>query len=155
LRLRPVAAADLDALHALLIHPEVRRSLLAGEIVSRDFVARTIASSESAFARRSCGLYTVLGLDDDLLLGMCGFQSSGVPPERQLVYALAPAVRGRGYASEAVRAVVASARAAGLTSIIAATDAANAASIAVLRACGFTPVVEVVDRGRAVVRYAL
>jgi RimJ/RimL family protein N-acetyltransferase len=136
----------------LLIHPEVRRSLLAGAVVSRDFAARTIADSQAAFARNGCGLYAVLGLDDDALLGMCGFQSSGVPPERQLVYALAPACRGRGYASEAVRTVIASVGS--RTSVIATTEADNTASIAVLRACGFTPVVETIEHGRAVVRYA-
>jgi RimJ/RimL family protein N-acetyltransferase len=133
----------------------VRGSLLAGAVVGRDFVARTIADSQGAFARNGCGIYALLGRDDDRLLGMCGFQSSGVPPERQLIYALAPAFRGRGYASEAVRAVIASAQSAGLAPIVATTEANNTASITVLRACGFTPVVETIERGRAVVRYVL
>jgi RimJ/RimL family protein N-acetyltransferase len=131
----------------------VRRSLLAGEIVSRDFAARTIAASQSAFTRNGCGLYAIRGLDDDALLGMCGFQLSGVPPERQLVYALALAFRGFGYASEAVRAVIAAAHGAGIARVIAVTEADNAASIAVLHACGFTPLVVVIERGGAVVRY--
>jgi RimJ/RimL family protein N-acetyltransferase len=121
--------------------------------VSRDFAARTITDSQAAFARNGWGLYALLGLDDDALLGMCGFQSSGVPPERQLVYALTPAFRGRGYASEAVRTVITAAHHAGLAPVIATTEANNTASIAVLRACGFAPVVETIERGRAVVRY--
>jgi RimJ/RimL family protein N-acetyltransferase len=150
--LRPVAAADIDALHALLTDAQVRRHLLDGESVSRDFVARTVANSEQGFARRGCGLYAIVGAED-ALLGLCGFHMTGTPPERQLVYALTPPAWGRGYAREAVRAVVAQAQTLRLPQIIATTDADNAASIAVLRACGFTPVVEVIERGRAVVRY--
>ena len=132
----------------------MRRHLLDGETVSRDFVARTVADSERAFARNGCGLYAVIDADG-AQLGMCGFHLAGVPPERQLVYALTPPAWGQGYASEAVRAVVAQAQQLRLPQIIATTDADNAASIAVLRACGFTPVVETIERGRAVGRYVL
>ena len=111
LLLRPVVPGDVDALHALLTDPAVRRHLLDGETVSRDFVARSIADSQAAFARIGCGLYAVHEADQEPLLGMCGLHLSGMPPERQLVYALAPAAWGQGYASEAVRAVIARARA--------------------------------------------
>jgi RimJ/RimL family protein N-acetyltransferase len=159
LLLRPVVPGDVDALHALLTDPAVRRHLLDGETVSRDFVARSIADSQAAFARIGCGLYAVHEADQEPLpgqrplLGLCGFHLSGMPPERQLVYALAPAAWGQGYASEAVRAVIARARALRFKAIVATTDADNTASIAVLRACGFTPAVEVIERGRTVVRY--
>ena len=159
LLLRPVVPGDVDALHALLTDPDVRRHLLDGETVSRDFVARSIADSQGAFARIGCGLYAVHAMHQEPLLGqrpllgMCGLHLSGMPPERQLVYALAPAAWGQGYASEAVRAVVARAQELRFKTIVATTEADNTASIAVLHACGFAPVVEVIERGRAVVRY--
>jgi RimJ/RimL family protein N-acetyltransferase len=155
LLLRPPAARDVDALHTLLTDEPVRRFLLDGESVTRDFVVRAVADSQNAFARGGAGLYAIHAAGDGALLGICGFHLSGMPPERQLVYALVPAAWGRGYASEAVRAVVAQARALRVKQIVATTDADNAASIAVLRACGFTPHVELIERGRAVVRYSL
>lgn len=131
----------------------MRRHLLDGETVSRAFVARTVAESVEAFARRGCGLYAVVA-PDGAVLGICGFHRIGVPPEWQLVYAFMPAVWGQGLATEAVRAVVARAeRAVGLTEILAATDADNPASIAVLSKCGFRPSVEVIERGRAIRRF--
>jgi RimJ/RimL family protein N-acetyltransferase len=153
LLLRPVAPGDVDALHALLTDPAVRRHLLDGETVSRDYVARSIADSHAAFTRIGCGLYAVHAAAEEPLLGLCGFHLSGTPPERQLVYALAPSAWGQGYASEAVRAVVARAQALRFKAIVATTATDNAASIAALRACGFAPVVEVIEGGRAVVRY--
>lgn len=72
------------------------------------------------------------------LLGGVGFK--GPPSPEGIVevgYGLAPAARGHGFATEAVRALTAHARARGARMVVADTDAAHEASIAVLRRCGF------------------
>lgn len=59
----------------------------------------------------------------------------------ELGYRVAERVTGRGVATDGVRRVCALARERyGLRRLVASTDAGNAASLAVLRATGFTPV---------------
>jgi ribosomal-protein-alanine N-acetyltransferase len=112
-----------------------------------------IASSAAGFAGSGHGLYIVER--DGSPIGICGFQSSGTPPERQIVYALDPGHWHQGYAREAVAAVVAAARARGAPTILATAAADNRASIAVLLACGFMAHYELIERGRAVIRFVL
>lgn len=74
------------------------------------------------------------------LVGGVGFK--GAPSQDGIVeigYGLAPAARGRGYATEAVLALVDHARSRGVAMIVADTEVANEASMAVLRRCGFRP----------------
>jgi RimJ/RimL family protein N-acetyltransferase len=149
-----VAEPDVDLLHALLTDPQVRRHLLDGQTVSRDFVARAVAASIRSFEQRNWGLYAVTDAKDGALLGLCGFHMVGTPPERQLVYALRPSAWGQGRASEAVQAVATHALSTlRFADIIAATDAPNTASIAVLGKCGFRPTEELIERGRAIIRF--
>ncbi len=151
--LRPLAERDVDALHPILTEKSVRRFLFAGETISRDFLAAAIDASIRNFAERGWGLFGIT-LEDDVPQGLCGFHMVGTPAERQLVYALAPAIWGRGFGGEAVGAVVRHARdACGMTSIVAAVDAPNAASIAILRRQGFVPEVRLIERGRDIIRH--
>lgn len=153
LALRPLAARDVDVLHPILTEKSVRRFLFDGETISRDFLAASIEASIANFAARGWGLYGI-ALGDGALRGLCGFHMVGTPPERQLVYALAPAIWGQGYGGEAVGAVVHHARTAcRMTSIVAAVDAPNAASIAILRRLGFVTEVRLVERGRDIIRH--
>ncbi len=155
LLLRPLVAPDVDALHSILTEKPVRRFLFDGTTVSRDFLAAAIAASARNFAERGWGLFGVVP-DGGTLQGLCGFHMVGTPAERQLVYALSPAMWGQGYGGEAVGAVVKHAReVCRMTSIVAAVDAPNAASIAILRRLGFAPEVRLVERGRDVIRFVL
>lgn len=153
--LRPLAALDVDALHPILTSTSVRRFLFDGETVSRDFLAAAIDASIRNFADRGWGLFGIT-LEDDVPQGLCGFHMVGTPAERQLVYALAPAIWGQGLGGEAVGAVVKHALdVCGMKSIVAAVDAPNTASIAILRRLGFEPEVRLVERGRDVIRHVL
>lgn len=74
-----------------------------------------------------------------LLIGGAGFK--GAPNETGMVeigYGLAPQARGRGFATEAVRALVFHAFARGATAVTAEVDVGNEASARVVAACGFT-----------------
>ncbi len=63
----------------------------------------------------------------------------------ELGYAVAPARRGRGIATAAVRVLLERARAAGLREVIAHTLAEPSASTSVLAGCGFEKVDELID----------
>ena len=73
-----------------------------------------------------------------LAIGGAGFKG---PPDDdgcvEVGYGLAPSAQGKGYASEAVRALCERALAAGATAVIAETHAGNVASERVLERCGF------------------
>ena len=155
LLLRPLAPDDLDALHPVLTDEAVRRHLFDGETISRDFLRAAIENSTRHFAERGWGLYGIVRGDDGVR-GVCGFHMVGTPPERQLVYALAPELWGQGYGREAVGAVVGhvrSLRPAG--AVVADVDASNRASAALLRALGFKAEVRMIARGRDIIRFAL
>ena len=75
-------------------------------------------------------------VDQELPVGFCGFwvfESLG--PEPQLLYAFTEPNTGRGYATEAGRALVAAARAQGMTRIVSAVDAPNTTETVGMRIC--------------------
>jgi [ribosomal protein S5]-alanine N-acetyltransferase len=137
LTLNPLASGDLDELHALFTDADVRRHLLDDTIVSREWVEGEIASSQARFAESGCGLWTLTERGLAGMVGFVGFRPFFDPPELQLLYGLLPSCWGRGYATEAAGAAIEYAfRVLGLEEVHAATDAPNAASIAVLRRLG-------------------
>lgn len=146
-RYRPLAAADLDALHALVTDAHIRRYLMDGETVDRAWCADAITASAALFARRGVGLWLVFaaaGLelevaDPQAPIGLCGFHVfADIDPEPHLLYALLAPATGRGLATEIARALVAYARdVAGFAEIGAAVDEPNRASSRVLDKVGF------------------
>jgi [ribosomal protein S5]-alanine N-acetyltransferase len=72
------------------------------------------------------------------VVGMGGFTGPPCDGEVEIGYQVAPAHRGRGVATAAVRVWVARARAAGLRRVVARTGVGADASVAVLRRAGFT-----------------
>src|SRR5687768_9757924 len=111
LRYVPVAPATLDAFHGLVQDPHVRRYLMDGEIVPREWSEARIRQSAALFERRAVGLWLVYERTSDALVGFCGFvEFSDIHPEPELVYALVERYAGRGYATEMARASIAHAR---------------------------------------------
>lgn len=83
--------------------------------------------------------YAIVERSSGLTVGGVGFHREPVDGSVEIGYGLAPVARGRGIATEAVRALLDVARAhVGLT-VIAETDDGNVASERVLERCGFTP----------------
>ncbi|MFJ7947101.1 GNAT family N-acetyltransferase [Streptomyces sp. NPDC096354] len=83
------------------------------------------------------GAYEIRLRQDGYAIGGVGFH--GVPDDRGQVtigYGLIPAMRGKGYASEALRALLDLARAAGVASVKGDADLDNAASQHVMAAAG-------------------
>ena len=137
LLLVPFEPRDLDALFALFTDPAVRRFLLDGGIVEREWVVEEIAASTTRFATDGCGLWTIRRRASPGIVGMTGFRPFFEPPELQLIYGLLPEHWGCGLATEASGAVVRHALdVLGLDEIIAAADTPNHASFRVMERLG-------------------
>lgn len=122
---------DLAAFHRLLSDAHVKRYLLDGQDMPRAWVADAIEQSDALFATHGVGLWLLL--QGDQAVGFAGFRGfSAMCAEPQLLYALTLPVLGRGLATEAARAMVVAAEAAGMSAVVAAVDAPNLASLRVL-----------------------
>lgn len=141
--LRPFAAGDVDALHALFVLPDVRRFLWDDVVVDRATVEGAVAASEALVAERGYGLCLAHARDDGALVGFCGLRDfadprAGGAPRPELLYGLDPARWGRGYAFEAAVGVLGYAfDALGLDAVYAGTDPPNVRSRRVLDRLGF------------------
>ena len=137
--LRPVTAHD----HAVLLThwalPDVRRFLFDGEALSAAEVTETIEDSTRDFAAAGYGIWLIQEEHGTALVGTTGLrplEDSGL----EIFYSLAPGSWGKGYATEAARAVVEHALGPlGLPEVLAEVDEGNAASVAVVRRLGMTP----------------
>ena len=164
LRLRPARADDADALWALWTDPDVRRFLWDDRVIGRDEAADTVADC-LALAARGLGLWLLLPRPADdaaddaadaaahepALLGCAGLLPVGVAAEHEPriaglvepLVALAPRAWGRGYAAEALAALLAHAGGTlGLSRLAAVTDVPNVASDRMLLRAGFAPLGE-------------
>ena len=153
LRLRPLAAGDLERLHALNARPEVRRYLFDDEAWSLEEVRdRLVVESQRLWREERTGLFTVTRPAHDELAGWAGFWYFHGRVEREVVYAIDPALWGQGYGSEAALGVMAwGARVLGDTVFRASVDAPNERSRRVLAGLGFTEVERTPGRGHEVV----
>lgn len=133
---RRLGAGDLDRLHALATDEHVRRYLMDGQVVAREWADDELVASDRLFETDGVGLWLVAEGDD--VVGFAGFRVfPEVEPAPQLLYALLERASGRGLATEIAAALIAHAREVGLAPILSAVDQVNAASIRVLEKVGF------------------
>jgi [ribosomal protein S5]-alanine N-acetyltransferase len=136
--LSPVTAQDHAGLLAHWTAPDVRRFLFDGAVLSPAEVTGVIDGSTRSFAAAGHGLWLIRERDRAALAGTAGLR----PLEDlglEVFYSLAPDVWGRGYATEATRAVVEHALGPlGLPEVLAEVDEGNAASVAVIERLGMT-----------------
>jgi ribosomal-protein-alanine N-acetyltransferase len=145
--LRPVTADDHAALLAHWTEPDVRRFLFDGAALSAGEVTETIAESIRDFAASGYGIWLIEpgsgpGSGTGSGAGLVG--TAGLRPLEEsgleIFYSLAPGAWGRGYATEAARAVVEYGLGAlGPPEVLAEVDEGNAASVAVVKRLGMTP----------------
>ena len=137
--LRPVSARDHAALLAHWTTPDVRRFLFDGGIISADEVTEAIRDSAGDFAAAGYGMWLVNEKDHTDLVGTAGLRTLedlGL----EIFYSLAPGSWGKGYATEAARAVLEHALGPlGLPEVLAEVDGGNTASVAVVERLGMTP----------------
>jgi ribosomal-protein-alanine N-acetyltransferase len=152
--LRPVTAGDHAALLAHWAAPGVSRFLFDGATLSASEITEAIEDSARDFGRSGYGLWLIhekhhadladgdladADLADAAVVGTAGLR----PLEDiglEVFYSLAPGSWGKGYATEAARAVLDRALGPlGLPEVLAEIDAGNTASIAVIERLGMTP----------------
>jgi RimJ/RimL family protein N-acetyltransferase len=137
--LRPVTADDHAVLLAHWAAPDVRRFLFDGATLAAAEITEAIEDSTRDFGRAGYGLWLVHELGGTDLVGTAGLR----PLEDlglEIFYSLAPGSWGKGYATEAARAVLEHALGPlGLPEVLAEVDEGNTASIAIIERLGMTP----------------
>jgi RimJ/RimL family protein N-acetyltransferase len=137
--LHPVTADDHAVLLAHWGAPDVRRFLFDGAMLSAAEISEAIEDSTRDFGRAGYGLWLIHEKDPAGLVGTTGLR----PLEDiglEIFYSLAPGSWGKGYATEAARAVLDHALGPlGLPEVLAEVDEGNTASIAVIERLGMTP----------------
>ncbi|MGJ9421180.1 GNAT family N-acetyltransferase [Aeromicrobium sp. CF3.5] len=145
LMLRPFTADDADDLFALFGRPEVARWSGAGvPMAHRDeAITRIERMSDRAGAHSAAGVLAVVPQGEERVVGMAMLvplpSSAGVDRQvHEIGWHLHPDAWGRGYATEAARALIDRAWSADLTELHAVTHPDNVASQAVCRRLGMT-----------------
>jgi [ribosomal protein S5]-alanine N-acetyltransferase len=137
--LRPVTADDHAVLLAHWAAPDIRRFLFDGATLSAAEITEAIQDSTRDFGRAGYGLWLIHERDGTDLAGTAGLR----PLEDlglEIFYSLAPGSWGKGYATEAARAVLDHALGPlGLPEVLAEVDEGNTGSIAVIERLGMTP----------------
>jgi RimJ/RimL family protein N-acetyltransferase len=132
--MRPPSDADLDDLAELHRDPAV---VAVFGPTGRDAVVEWIARARREWAERGHGRAMLLDRADDAFLGRAGLRHWPEFDEIEVGWSLAPAARGRGFATEAARAWVEwGFRELDAPYLTAMIGPANAASIAVAERSG-------------------
>jgi RimJ/RimL family protein N-acetyltransferase len=102
---RPVAA-DLADLHALHADPAVWRHFPSGRHATPERTVETLRAEDERWPRDRLSFWSVREADGGPVIGMGGCAFLPATAWWNLYYRLAPAVQGRGYATElAIRAI--------------------------------------------------
>src|SRR5687767_6998798 len=96
---QPVTAVTLDDFHGLVQDDHVRRYLMDGQLLPREWSEQRVRDSAALFERRGVGLWLVHDRETGEVVGFCGFlEIPSMYPQPQLVYAMFERFTGLGYA---------------------------------------------------------
>jgi RimJ/RimL family protein N-acetyltransferase/predicted GNAT family acetyltransferase len=130
--LRQFTPQDEQAYADIMTNPNVYRYLGTGQAVARDAISRYIPAWNSTFGH-GLGVYAVVEQSSKKLIGHCGVR--GLPcGRREILYALDENAWGKGYASEAAKAVL---KHHTIRPLIALSYPENTASVNVIKKLGF------------------
>lgn len=151
--MRPVSWDDLDDLRALKSDPEVFAVMLGGARTPA-LVAEELAEDIAFWGALGAGMWSVREVGTELFVGYVGLHDRPDGRGIALRFALAPALQGRGYASEAAAAALRFGHErAGLTRIVALAREANFASRMVLGNIGMVECGSIMREGYRVIVY--
>lgn len=137
LLVRQIDLADLDAMYAVYSDAEAMRWVGEGEPIKREQCEQWILVTQQNYASRGYGMFALLERDSGKIFGFCGLVHPGGQAEPEIKYALRREFWGKGFATEAVSAMLPyGASSFGLTEIIATTAPENTASHRVLTKSG-------------------
>lgn len=153
--LQPLGPADVDDVHAIWTHADVRRYLCDDRVVSLQQSRDWLTTSARNFDTRGFGLWGVR-VEGGAMAGVVGCQRWPSSDEPELMYALLPAWWRQGLATEATQAVLAHVfERLGHPLAVAATDPPNLASIRVLDRLGMVFAERVILHQRETLVYRL
>lgn len=137
LMLREVVATDAAFVHALLTDPDFLRHIGHRGVDTLADAERTIETKyRASYVEHGFGMWVIEGKAEGVPLGLAGLVRREGLDHVDIGYAMLPAGRGKGYASEATRAVMGWAAAKGIAPVVAIVNPDNGASIAVLEKLG-------------------
>jgi RimJ/RimL family protein N-acetyltransferase len=149
---------DAEQVHGAWGDTEVGRPLApGGPSPSLEETQRTLERIIGGYGQSDGGTWAVVVREDDLVIGDCGLfaSESGSPGELEIAYRLRRSAWGRGFATEATRAVLRYGFGElGLTRIVADVDSENLASCRVLEKLGMAVEWTDVRGGRTILFYA-
>jgi len=138
LLLRPLVEDDVEALHVFWNDPAVRRYLWDNKAISTEQVREVIAGSERNFRTLGAG-YFAMEISDQRgnLIGFCGYRRFEDGEQPELLYGLLPDSWGKGFVTEAARAVLGHGfNDCNFARVIASTDTPNQRSVQVMQRLG-------------------
>ncbi|NJK50896.1 GNAT family N-acetyltransferase [Candidatus Gracilibacteria bacterium] len=148
LHLRPCQIEDLDFLHELWIDADIRRYLFDDRIISREEALFFLDLSIKSFNHNRYGLWLFFEGQNHLIAGFAGLLNFSLEAP-SLIFGTRSQFWGRGYATEAVSAVLKYAfDRLNCDRIIADVDEPNKASIRVLEKIGMTKLRQDLVNGR-------
>ena len=138
LLLRPLTEGDVDALYAFWNDPAVRRYLWEDKSISAAQVREVVADSERNFAGLGAGYFAVEALSaPGELIGFCGYRRFEGSEQPELLYGLLPEFWGKGFVTEAARAVLRHGfEGCHMHRVIASTDTPNQRAVNVMQRLG-------------------
>jgi ribosomal-protein-alanine N-acetyltransferase len=157
LLLRPLVDSDVEALHLFWNDPAVRRYLWDNKPVTTEQVRDVVADSQQNFATLGAGYFAVeASADTGRLIGFCGFRRFEAGPQPELLYGLLPEFWGKGFVTEAARAVLGLGfERTNIVRVIASTDTPNQRAVQVMQRLGMCFEERREYRGLDTVFYAL
>ncbi|MEV4347018.1 GNAT family N-acetyltransferase [Actinoplanes sp. NPDC049596] len=136
LRLRHFTMDDLEELHELFADP-LTHTIGSGPFTALSQTEQWIRNRTKAQAEHGLCWYALRDLDSGALIGNCGMLKGRTGyAEPEIGYMIRHSDQGRGFASEAARAVLAECRAAGLKRVWSSIRPANTASRRIVERLG-------------------
>jgi len=139
LEIRPFNDADTAQYIKIMSNPIVTKYLGSGKVMTTNEIS-VLLDHFRAVGNNGFGVYAVIEKETKNLIGHCGIRP--IPEDRvELLYAYDPAYWGKGYATEAGKAVLHHAKnKLNIRHVHAMSYPENAASIVVINKLGFTPI---------------
>ena len=139
LQVRHLTPDNLDELAALCADPVAMQYMGDGNTLTREQCAAWIEVCQMKYRERGYGTSGIFEKDTGVFVGFCGVVRTPQQTFDEIIYALAPAYWGRGYATEAARGMLDYVfEQSDLTEIYATIHADNTASIRMMQKLGLT-----------------
>lgn len=134
---RPLQPADLPALLDVYGDADAMRWVGEGRAITTEECIAWLEVTAANYQRHGYGMCALVERESGTVVGFCGLVHPGGQPEAEIKYAFRRSCWGRGFATEAARALLAwGAARHGLRRVIATTAPENTASHRVLTKAG-------------------